>query len=159
MEALLYGYMTWAPRNSHYRKLRTTHHKLHLRVTGYRRVHGTYRQMSYAKALKKTGSQSVEATNRHRRLLFAGALTRQGDKRLPKRLLFVGRLEEGEDPGPGQPANQKTNKRGKVEEALLIVVIVSEQPVLCFCVVFLLFTFPIFYFVALIYLNLGLLCS
>ena len=48
MEALLYGCMTWAPRNAHYRQLRTTHHKLLLRVIGYRRVHGTYRKMSYA---------------------------------------------------------------------------------------------------------------
>ena len=62
MEALLYGCMTWAPRNAHYRQLRTTHHKLLPRVIGYRRVHGTYRKMSYSKALKKTGSQSVEAT-------------------------------------------------------------------------------------------------
>ena len=104
MEALLYGCMTWAPRNAHHRQLRTTHHKLLLRVIGYHRVHGTYRKMSYAKALKKTGSQSVEATIRQRRLLFAGALARQDDKRLPKRLLFAERLEGGQDPGPGQPA-------------------------------------------------------
>ena len=31
-------------------------------------------------------------------------MARQGDKRLPKRLLFAGRLEGGEDTGPGQPA-------------------------------------------------------
>ena len=103
MEALLYGCMTWAPRNAHYRQLRTTHHELLLRVIRYHRVHGTYRKMSYAKALKKTGSQSVEATFRRRRLLFAGALARQGDKRLSKRLLFAERLEGGGDPGPGQP--------------------------------------------------------
>ena len=46
----------------------------------------------------------MEATIRQRRLLFAGALARQDDKRLPKRLLFAERLEGGEDPGPGQPA-------------------------------------------------------
>ena len=46
----------------------------------------------------------VEATIRQRRLLFAGALARQDDKRLPKRLLFAERLEGGQDPGPGQPA-------------------------------------------------------
>ena len=56
-----------------------------------------------AKALKKNGSQNVEATIRQRRLLFAGALARRGDKRLPKQLLFAGGLEGGEDPGPGQP--------------------------------------------------------
>ena len=104
MEALLYGCMTWAPRNAHYRHLQTTHHKLLLRVIGYHCVHCTDRKMSYAKALKKTGSQSVEAAIRQRRLRFAGALARQGDKRLSKRLLFAERLEGGEDPGPGQPA-------------------------------------------------------
>ena len=100
VEALLYGCTTWAPRNTHYGQLRATHHKLLLRVIEYRRVHGTYRQMSYAKALEKTGSQSVEATIRQRRLLFAGALARQGYKRLSKRLLFAGRLEKGGRPGP-----------------------------------------------------------
>ena len=89
---------------AHYRQLRTTHHKLLLRLIGYRRVHGTHRKMSYAKALKKTGSQSVEATIRQRRLLFGEVLVRQGYKRRPKRLLFAGRLDGGEDPGPGQPA-------------------------------------------------------
>ena len=66
--------------------------------------------MSYAKALKKTGSQSVEVTIRQRRLLFAGPLARQGNKRLSKRLLFAGKLEGGEELGPGQPAQswQKT---------------------------------------------------
>ena len=56
VDALLYGCMTWYLRNVHYRQLRTTHHKFLLRVIGYRRVHGTYRMMSYAKALQKTGS-------------------------------------------------------------------------------------------------------
>ena len=46
----------------------------------------------------------MEATIRQRRLLFAGVLARQGDKKLPRRLLFAGRLENGENPGPGQPA-------------------------------------------------------
>ena len=46
MEALLYGCMTWAPRREHYRLLRRTHHRLLLRVIGYRRERGTYRQLS-----------------------------------------------------------------------------------------------------------------
>ena len=45
-------------------------------------------------------SQSVEATIRQRRLLFAGALARQGDKRFPKRLLFAERLDEGKTRDP-----------------------------------------------------------
>ena len=46
----------------------------------------------------------MEARIRQRRLLFAGALGRQNDKRLPKKLLFAERLEGREDLGPGQPA-------------------------------------------------------
>ena len=46
----------------------------------------------------------MEATICQRRLLLAGALARQGDKRLSKRLLFAERLEGGGDPGPGQSA-------------------------------------------------------
>ena len=102
MEALLYGCMTWAPRRDHYRLLRRTHHRLLLRVIGYRRERGTYRQLSYAQVLKKTGCQSMEATIRQRRLLFAGAMARQPAGRLPKRLMD-GKLVGGEDPGKGRP--------------------------------------------------------
>ena len=102
MEALLYGCMTWAPRRDHYRLIRRTHHRLLLRVIGYRCERGTYRQLSYAQALKKTGCQSMEATIRQRRLLFAGATARQPAGRLPKRLMD-GKLVGGEDPGKGRP--------------------------------------------------------
>ena len=102
VEALLYGCMTWSPRRNHYGMLQTTHHRLLLRVIGYRRKRGTYRQLSYAQALKRVGCQSVEATVRQRRLLFAGAVARQPDGRLPKRLMF-GELVGGEDPGQGNP--------------------------------------------------------
>ena len=106
MEALLYGCMTWAPRRDHYRLLRRTHyHRLFLRVIGYRRECGTYRQRSYAQALKKTRCQSVEATIRQRRLLFARAMARQPAGRLPKRLMD-GKLVKGEDPGKGRPEPQ-----------------------------------------------------
>ena len=101
-EALLYRCMTWAPRREHYRLLRRTHHRLLLRVIGYRRERGTYRQLSYAQALKKTGCQSVEATIRQRRLLFAGTMARQPAGRLPKRLMD-GKLVGGEDTGKGRP--------------------------------------------------------
>ncbi|CAM9903363.1 unnamed protein product, partial [Pylaiella littoralis] len=61
VQPLLCGCMTWVRRADHYALLRTTHHRLLLRVIGYRRVQGTYQQLSYAKALEKTGSQCVEA--------------------------------------------------------------------------------------------------
>eukprot|EP00752_Nemacystus_decipiens_P018516 g16601.t1 len=102
VEALLYGCVTWSPRRDHYRLLRTTHHQLLLRVIGHRRERGTHRQLSYAQALKRAGCQSVEATIRQRRLLFAGAVARQPDKRLPKRLMF-GELTGGKKPGKGSP--------------------------------------------------------
>ena len=73
IKALLYGCMTWTPRNAHYRKLRTTHHKLLLRIIRYRRVCGTYRKkMSHAKALRTTESQRVEATILQRRFCSRG---------------------------------------------------------------------------------------
>eukprot|EP00752_Nemacystus_decipiens_P005575 g5044.t1 len=100
--ALLYGCMTWAPRRDLYRLLQTTHHRLLLRVIGYRRRRGTYRQLSYAQALKRVGCPSVEATVRQRRLLLAGAVARQSDGRLPKQLVF-GEVVGGEDPGRGNP--------------------------------------------------------
>ena len=46
----------------------------------------------------------MEAIIHQRRLLFARALARQGDKRLPKRLLFAERVEGREATGRGQPA-------------------------------------------------------
>ena len=49
----------------------------------------------------------MEVTIRQRRLLFAGTLAREGVKRLPKRLLFAGKLKGGEDPSPGQPAQHR----------------------------------------------------
>ena len=100
MEALLYGCMAWAPRREHYRLLRRTHHRLLLRVIGYHRERGPYRQLSYAQALKKTGCQ--KATIRQRRLLLAGAMARQPAGRLPKRLMD-GKLVGREDPGKGRP--------------------------------------------------------
>ena len=104
MEALLYGCVAWSPRKDHYQLLQTTHYRLLLRDIGYRRKRGTYRQLSYAQALKRVGCQSVEATVRQRRLHFAGAIANQPDGRLPKRLMF-GELAGGKDP-----------KRGGVEQ-------------------------------------------
>jgi len=109
MEALLYGCMTRAPRNEHHRLMRTTHYRLLLRVIGYRRQRGTYRQLSCAQALKRVGCQSVETTVRQRRLPFAGTLARQPDGPLPKRLM-IRELEGGEKPGRECP-EQNLDKR------------------------------------------------
>lgn len=63
----------------------------------------TYRQMSYAEALNKTGNPSVEATIRQWRLLFTRELSTQHNGRLPKRLAF-GKLVGEENSGVGRPA-------------------------------------------------------
>ena len=57
MEVLLHRCMTWAPRREHYRLLRRTHHRLLLRVIGYRRERGTYRQ-------KRSGPQEDRVPKR-----------------------------------------------------------------------------------------------
>lgn len=72
MEAWLYGCVAWSPRQDHYDLLTTIHYRLLLRVIGYRRRRGTYRQLSYAQALKIVGCQCVKAMVRQRRLHFAG---------------------------------------------------------------------------------------
>lgn len=64
MEALLHGCMIKAPRHDHYnRTLPTIHHRLLLRVIGYRRKRGNHRHLSFAQALKRIGCQSVETNN------------------------------------------------------------------------------------------------
>ena len=49
----------------------------------------------------KTGSESVEATLRKRRILFAGFVARMEDTRLPKCVMF-GELVGGSDSSAGQ---------------------------------------------------------
>ena len=44
--------------------------------------------MSYANALLRTDSESVETMVRRRRILFAGLLARMGEERLPRRVMF-----------------------------------------------------------------------
>ena len=58
--------------------------------------------MSYAKALKKALCESVEATIRKRRHLFAGGVQRTNNERLTHRVMF-GTMADEENPGPGLP--------------------------------------------------------
>ena len=59
--------------------------------------------LSYAKALKQTHCDSVETVVRKRRLLlFAGAVAKKHNGRLPRRVMF-GALSGGEKPNPGRP--------------------------------------------------------
>ena len=106
IEALLYGSTTWTPRQGDYGQLRTTHHRILLRILGEAgSVRADHRVRSYASALQRTGCESIETTLRKRRLLFAGALIRMDNGRLPKRLMS-GRLEGAAKRGRG--AREKT---------------------------------------------------
>ena len=94
VEALLYGCVTWTTRLKHYRKSRTVHHRVLLRIIGARRRRSDHRVLAYNRALELTGYESIEATLRARRLLWAGALTCMDDGRLPKRVMF-GKIKDG----------------------------------------------------------------
>ena len=101
VETLLYGCLTWTLGQEHFAELRTAHHNL-LRIIGFQRRQRTDHLMSYAKVLKKAQCESVEATIRKRRLLFAGDVQQTTIERLTYRVMF-GTLAGGENPGPDQP--------------------------------------------------------
>ena len=101
---MLYGCAMWTMRPQDFGSLRTAHHKLLLRIIGFRCKDRTEcKPLSYRKVLERTGSERIETTIRKRQLGFAGALTRQGDSRL-SRLVMFGRLAvQGPNRG-GRPA-------------------------------------------------------
>ena len=104
MEAMLYGCATWTMRSQDFSSLRTAHHKLLLRIISFRRKDRTgYKPLSYREVLERTGSERIETTTRKRQLGFAGALVREGDSRLSKRVMF-GRLAVQGPKRGGRPA-------------------------------------------------------
>ena len=89
LETLLYGCMTRTLGQEHYAKLRTVHHQLLLRTIDFsRRQRSDHDVVSYSKALKQTHCDSVETVVRKRRLLFAGAVAKKHNGRLPRRVMF-----------------------------------------------------------------------
>ena len=86
-EALLYGCSTWSLLTREYSLLRTQHYRLLLRYVGFRKGQRSDHPLSLAATLAMTGCESVEATIRRRRLLFAGFLLLQQLDRLPRALL------------------------------------------------------------------------
>ena len=99
VEALLYGCVTWTTQQEHHRKLRTVHHKVLLRIIGARRRRSDHRVLSYNRALELTGCDSIETT-----LLWAGALIRMDDRRLPIRVMFGKSKDDG---GKGRGGQEK----------------------------------------------------
>ena len=92
MEAMLYGCAMWTMRSQGFSSLRTAHDKLLFHIIGFRRKDRTgYKPLSYREVLERTGSERIETTIWKRQLGFAGALVRQDDSGLSKRVMF-GRL-------------------------------------------------------------------
>ena len=56
-----------------------------LRCLGWRKRKRDDHTPSYADALAKTASESIEAVVRKRRIMFAGFVARMGEERLPQR--------------------------------------------------------------------------
>ena len=88
LETMLYGYVTWSPRACYYDTLRRAHHRFLTRCIGWRKHNRADHPISYLDTLVKTGSESIEATLRRRRILFAGFVVRMEDTRLPKCVMF-----------------------------------------------------------------------
>ena len=82
LETKLYGCVTWSPRACHDDTLRRAHHRFLTRCIGWRKHKHADHPTSYLDTLIKTGSESIEATLRRRRILFAGFVARMEDTRL-----------------------------------------------------------------------------
>ena len=88
LETTLYGCVTWNPRACHYDTLRRAHHSFLTRCFGWREHNRADHPISYLDTLIKTGSESIVATLRRRRILFAGFVVPTEDTRLPKCVMF-----------------------------------------------------------------------
>ena len=88
LETMMYGCVMWSPRACHYDTLRRAHHRFLTRCIGWRKHNRANHPISYLETLVKTGSESIEATLRRRRILFAGFVARMEDTRLPKCVMF-----------------------------------------------------------------------
>ena len=96
LETMLYSCVTWSPRAGHYDTLRRAQHRFLTRCIGWRKHNRADHPISDLDTLVKTGSESIEATLRRRRILFAGIVARMEDARLPKCVMF-GEIVGGAD--------------------------------------------------------------
>ena len=94
LETMLYGFVTWSPRTCRYDTLRRAHHRFLTRCIGWRKHNRANHPIFYLDTLMKTRSESIEATLRRRRILFAGFVVRIEDTRLPTCVMF-GEIVEG----------------------------------------------------------------
>ena len=78
-----------------------SHHSFLTCCIGWRKRTRTDYPTSYLETLLKTGSESIEAILRKRRIRFAGFVARKEDTRLPNRVMF-GELVGGAVSSGGQ---------------------------------------------------------
>ena len=98
IEALLYGWSTWALRREHCSKHRTEHHLVLLCIIGAQHKRPDHRITSYNRALDRSGYVSIETTLRTRTSLRWGTLIQMSGGRLPNRIMFgnlVGAVRRG----------------------------------------------------------------
>ena len=88
VETHFYGCITWSPKKPDYDWLRRVHHYILLRCLGWRKRNRDDYTPSYADALAKTASQSIEAIVRKRRILHVGFVARMSEERLRQRVMF-----------------------------------------------------------------------
>ena len=87
-ETLIYGCMTWSLNKPDYDRLQLVSHSMLVRCVGWRKRKRDDHILSYADALAKTASESIEAIVCKRRILFAGFVARMGEEYLPQRVIF-----------------------------------------------------------------------
>ena len=100
LETILYGCVTWSPCACHYDTLCRAQHRFLTRCIGWRKHKRADHPISSLDTLLKTGSESIEAAGRRRRILFAGFVARMEDTRLPKCVIFgeiVGGTGQGKE--------------------------------------------------------------
>ena len=107
LETMLYGGVTWSSRARHYDTLRRAHHRFLTRCIGWRNNNCADHPNSYLYTLVKTGSDSIEATLRRRRILFAGFVARMENTRTTAEVRDVRRVggRRGLCEGPGKIVN------------------------------------------------------
>ena len=88
LETMLYGCVMGSLRACHYDTLRRAHHSFLTHCIGWRKNDRADHPISYLDTLTKTGSESIEATLRRKRILFARFVVRMKNTRLPKFVMF-----------------------------------------------------------------------
>ena len=88
LETMLYNCATWNPRACHYDTVRRAYNSLLTRFIGWRKNNRADQLIFYLDTLIKAGSESIKATLRWGRILFAGFEARMEDTRLPKKCVM-----------------------------------------------------------------------